>query len=80
MIQLLSILLVSYLIYKIGGFFLRTFFLNAVQQQYQKNTNASRPKKPADGNVSVDYVPKEEKRKGSDFQGGDYVDYEIVKD
>ena len=34
-------------------------------------------RRPADGNINVDAVPKKEKKGG--LKGGEYVDYEEVK-
>ena len=48
------------------------------QQGYQRQQY----KKPSDGNVNIDYIPKGSKGKTPDkhdFKGGDYVDYEDVK-
>lgn len=75
--------LVLYLISKIFGFFIRTFFGRVANQQRQhQQTNARQGhKKPAGGNVNIDYVPGDTKpaSEEKDFRGGDYVEYEEVK-
>jgi len=50
-------------------------------QQQQSNRQYQQQKRPSDGNVHVDYAPKQNSNKKSseNFKGGDYVDYEEVK-
>ena len=52
------------------------------RQAQQRQTQQSQRATPPDGNVHVDYAPKSTgKNKSSDnFKGGDYVDYEELKD
>ena len=41
--------------------------------------NRDRRKKPVDGNVNIDYDPKEKhKNENKGYKGGEYVDYEEV--
>ncbi len=49
------------------------------QQNFQRDQN-TRQRKPADGNVNIDFIPGSGKSKSimKDFKGGDYVDYEEV--
>ncbi|NJM25724.1 MAG: DUF4834 family protein [Bacteroidia bacterium] len=61
---ILVFVLIGYLLYKFG-------FFRAL-------TGDDSPNKPRGGNVNVDSNPQEKKR--SDFKGGEYVDYEDVKD
>lgn len=79
---LLIIFLISYLVYKVGGFLVRMLFINATQQHYQRSNGNPNPqsKKPRNGNVNIDFMPEDGKKKKADFKGGDYVDYEEVKD
>ncbi len=74
---LLIVILIFYVLYRIGGFFFRMLIINA-QQRTQQNQNTSYQSRGKDGNIHIDYVPKQTKSK-SDFKGGDYVDYEEVK-
>lgn len=87
---LLIIFLCFYVFYKVSGFLFRILFNllgNKVQQninkQRQQQTSTTKKYKPADGNVVVEFMPKEEEKKvknnGKDFDGGEYVDYEEVK-
>ena len=49
------------------------------QQQYNPNPGSSRPKK-RDGQVDVDFVQPKSGKNSDDFNGGEYIDYEEVKD
>lgn len=77
--------LVCYLIYKLGGFLLRTFFIslgNKMQdsQSFQQSRTAYQHRRTTNGNVDIDYIPKNGKsKKVQDFKGGEYVDYEEVR-
>ena len=62
--------LVAYILYKFGSLFYRA---GANSQQYHN----PQQRRPADGKVNVDSAPKG--KKGSNFKGGEYVDYEEVK-
>lgn len=49
----------------------------AAKEQQRAQQHASRPK----DSVVVDYIPKEEiERRKKDIEGGEYVDYEEVKE
>lgn len=81
---LLIIFLVGYVIYKISNFFFKVMYFSAAKQQAaqqeQSQSNNGYARRPADGNVNIDYVPKEEKPKNTNKGNiGDYVDYEEVK-
>ncbi len=43
------------------------------------NQSPFSPPNQPDGNIKVNYVPKDKKPKPKDFPGGEYVDYEEVK-
>ena len=84
-----------YVVYKASDFILRMIDgitgggrrVNSKQRGYsfgpesrrqQQRSRYQRPK----GDVNIDYVPEDQKKKGrssQDFKGGDYVDYEEVK-
>ncbi len=85
----MGILLKFILFIVIAGWILRgvlrlfTVGLFGQAQQQQRNFNGgqqSQQQRPRDGNVNIDYAPKDQKpKKSSDnFKGGDYVDYEDV--
>lgn len=69
---LLLIILICYALYKLGLF---RVIVGSAKDGYREPGNSRRP---SDGNVNVDSAPPKGKRK-SDFDGGDYVDYEEVK-
>ncbi len=66
---LIIMALAVYILSKIGGFFFKVGSASQ-QRQYQQ-------RRPADGAINVDSVPKKEKK--STIKGGDYIDYEEVK-
>lgn len=73
---LLIVFLISYIIYKVGGFFFRILTLGGTSQRPPRNQP---PRRPPGANVNVDYSPEKKNSKG-DFKGGEYVDYEEVKE
>lgn len=82
---ILIFFLVLWLISRVGGFLIRIFLGNLVKQNksqtftYTYRDNGS-GKKPKDGNVKIDFDPnKTDNPKDTDYQGGEYVDYEEVK-
>ncbi len=63
------------------------FFLNsklkkfADQVKEAQREETRKRNKPKDGNVNVDFIPKNGKNgSSSTISGGDYIDYEEVKD
>lgn len=67
---LLIIFLISYVVFRLGGFFFKILSLGTQR-------NSPEPKRPPGSNVEIDFVPRKDKnRKG--FNGGEYVDYEEV--
>lgn len=73
----------AWLFIRLGGFIVKVLFSGSASQERQSfNTNQQRSqhRKPADGNVNIDYIPDQKKnKKGSgQIKGGDYVDYEEV--
>jgi hypothetical protein len=56
-------------------------FARATQQQFHRNEQPHQHSRRAPGgNVNIDYVPENPKSKKGGYTGGDYVDYEDVKD
>ncbi|EPR68515.1 DUF4834 family protein [Cyclobacterium qasimii] len=54
-------------------------FADQVKEAHREETK--RKTQPKDGNVNVDFVPKDKKNGSSGtITGGDYIDYEEVKD
>ena len=75
---LLFIFIFFFIIKKVGGFVLRVLFGAAAQQAQQQHRAQTR--KPTDGNVHIDNAPKKGEKSTKDFKGGDYVDFEEVKE
>ena len=75
---LLIVIAFFYILSKIGGFVLRRLFGAAAQQAQQQQRAQTR--KSTDGNVHIDYAPKKGEKSSKNFKGGDYVDFEEVKD
>jgi len=49
-----------------------------MQQQAQQQQQQQRSRRP-EGTISIDFMPKKEKRKGNADNLGEFVDYEEVK-
>lgn len=67
---LLIVALVFYVIYKVGTLF---FKAGAASQQFRNQ----HPPRNFNGHATPPNA--KEKRKGSDFKGGEYIDYEEIK-
>ena len=83
---LLFFFITLWLISRLARFAVRIFLGRAAKQAgergytYQRTYHTQQKKSsPRDGNVNIDYVPKESKSMQDNFKGGDYVDYEEVK-
>jgi len=49
--------------------------------RHQVRDESSQRKRAKGGNVNIDYVPGDKKKtKSGNFKGGDYIDYEEVKE
>ena len=79
---ILFIVVFGWIFRAISRIFLGRLYKQAQQQQQFTRSQQRQTKRPADGNVNVDFSPAEKKKPKSsdDFKGGDYVDYEEVKD
>ncbi len=83
-----------YVAYKVSGFILRVFdtLLGRTKQRpntqqgnfgpFQQQQKQPKYRQPADGNVNIEYIPEEEKKEhqSKTFRGGEYVDFEEVKE
>lgn len=72
--------LIFYLIFKFGGLLLRMFFRSLgdrVHQKYTEQNSSYTRTKPRGSNVDVE-IPQPVKKQ--EFKGGEYVDYEEVKE
>ena len=73
---LIILILLSYVLYKVGGFLWKIFFIGASSAQ-QQTTQGRR--KAHNSDLNIDYAPHEERgKKPKGYDGGDYVDYEEV--
>lgn len=78
-------ILVIYLIFRLIGFAFRLMFGAAYEQQRKaqqgRQQQYTEKRRARNSNLNIDRKPNGEKAKsGKDFRGGDYVDYEEVKD
>lgn len=73
---------VGWLMSTLVRYFLRSKLKKFVDQVNEvQREEYRRQRKPSHGNVNVDFVPKEDqKRSPGNISGGEYVDYEEVKD
>lgn len=74
---LLIAVLVIYSFYRVASFLFKFVFGGFAKNQF--NSTQQRSRKAPNSNLNVDRVPREQSGKKSDFQGGDYVDFEEVK-
>lgn len=76
-------ILVIYLIFRLIGFAFRLMFGAAYEQQRKaqqgRQQQYTEKRRAPNSNLNIDHKPNGEKA-GKDFRGGDYVDYEEVKD
>lgn len=75
-ITILILWVIRLLIRLIFPVMLKNIFGN-MQQQAANASQQQRPSKP-EGSISIDYMPKKEKR-GNPDKLGDFVDYEEIK-
>lgn len=77
---LLILFLIFFLLGRVGWFILKTLVKGVPgSRSYQDRQQRSYK---SQGDIQIDYIPEQEikKRKQSKSPGGDYVDYEEVKD
>ncbi|AGA77042.1 DUF4834 family protein [Echinicola vietnamensis] len=80
---LLIVLGVGWLLGQLVRYFLRSKLARFAQQvnQAAKEQEQAQRRANDDGDIHVDYVPKSyDERRSKDIKGGEYVDYEEVKD
>lgn len=69
--------IICYVIFKGIGFFMKMILGGSTMNQYGNQQRTQQ--RPSNGNVIVDYVPKDDKKSKQNFKGGEYVDFEEVK-
>ena len=82
MIKFLIILvLIIYVFYKTAGFLFKMVFgsLRSDPGQFQGRRRQSTRKAPG-SNLNIDKVPRDQKSKKPGYDGGEYVDFEEVKE
>ncbi len=81
MLKFLTIfIIVCYVVYKVGGYLMRSLFISTSQQNQAPPHSQKKSRKVPDSDLNIDYVPHSEKKnRKKDFDGGEYVDYEDVK-
>ena len=75
----LILIIVLYLINKVGKFFYELFFPSRVEQQRAQSTRKTRTKQSQSNRQGDVHVSKEQSSKHKNFKGGDYVDFEEVE-
>ena len=77
MLKLLAFLLFCVMILRGVGLLFR-YLLRGTSTNRPGQRYAQQARRPADGNVNVDFVPNDKEQKKGKFDGGEYVDYEDV--
>lgn len=80
------VFLIGFLAFKVLGLFFRVLVGGSAadrsgqrQWQNQQFRGQQQYRRDADGNVHIDYVPKDKsKGKSKEFKGGEYVEYEEI--
>ena len=83
MVKFIIILaLIFYVLPKLIKWALKGFIVtqvNKVQQDMRQQQKTYQSQQRREGEIDVDYSPKNKGKKSESFGGGDYVDYEEVK-
>ncbi len=80
---LLILFLVYFLVFRFFGLLIRPFLSFLFTQQgnrYHSDTFGNdRTQRSRDGELKIDHVPNDKAKKGKNFEGGEYVDFEELK-
>ena len=81
---LIILFLVSYVVFRLGGFIFKLFSSGISNSQRQGNFNSQshqqHSKRKAPGsNLHIDHVPQGKKGQNKNYNDGEYVDYEELK-
>jgi len=84
MLKIIAIVFLIGLFFRTVGKIVRLVFGSGTPSKTRHSwggrASSSSNRRPTNGNINVDYVPKKGDKRGSDdYKGGDYVDYEEVK-
>jgi len=77
MLRLIALFFLIYIFLRGLGLIVRTLTSKS-NINHASKPGSDHSRKPKNGNLFVDYSPKE-KDQNKDFKGGDYVDYEEVE-
>lgn len=75
---LLIVVLLGYVFFKGLGFIVRLIVGGSSMNQFGGQQQREQGQRPKNGNVNVDYVPKDESKEPGKLKGGEYVDFEEV--
>jgi hypothetical protein len=80
---LLILSLLSYIVYKVGGFIFKVLFSGFSEAQRQGNVNPraqkqAQKRKAPGSNLDIEHIPNRNKNQDQSIGGGEYVDYEEV--
>ena len=80
MLKLLALIFLFVLFLRSIGYVVRMLFGSGLAGRTSRefHEEQGRRKRPKGGNVDIDYVPNKKDKKGNEFDGGEYVDYEDV--
>ncbi|MEQ8358380.1 MAG: DUF4834 family protein [Cytophagales bacterium] len=80
---LLVLFLVYFLVFRFFGLLIRPFLSFLFTQQGNRYNSESfgsgGSQRTREGELKIDHVPNDKAKKGKNFDGGEYVDYEELK-
>ncbi|WP_194975758.1 DUF4834 domain-containing protein [Aquiflexum lacus] len=78
---LLIAIAISWIFSKLLQFFLKSKLKQFVDHANDLKREDDQRRKPKNGNINVDHIPQEyQEKRSKEIRGGDYIDYEDVKD
>lgn len=78
---LLIAIAISWIFSKLLQFFLKSKLKQFVDHANNLKREDDLRKNPKDGNINVDHIPKEyQEKRSKEIRGGDYIDYEELKE
>ncbi len=78
---LLIAIAISWIFSKLLQFFLKSKLKQFVDHSNNLKREDDLRRKPKEGNINVDHIPQEyQEKRSKEIRGGDYIDYEEVKD
>ncbi|MCD4772868.1 MAG: hypothetical protein K8R41_05735 [Bacteroidales bacterium] len=81
LLQIIFIFLLIYYFFRLFGRYIFPWllkrFMKNIQNKYQQNTENTSAKKKKNGEVNIDHIPKD-KKKREDDDFGEYIDFEEI--